>query len=92
MIFGCLLVLYFVMNHFCACPRQAQSPHKRALLSPTENTAPALPEMPGLESSLYICNLGTSLCSRCYKNMYLYVFIIKYIHSSQSADIQLILL
>ena len=30
------------------------------LLSTTENTAPALPEMPGLELSLYFCNLCAS--------------------------------
>ena len=56
------------------------------MLFSTENTAPALPQTPGLESSLYLCNIHVSLCKRCYMNIYLYILIIKYTCSSQSAD------
>ena len=59
---------------------KAQSPHQRQLLSPTDNTAPALSEMPGLEWRLY------------FRNLHLYIFIIKYIGSSQSGDMQLLVL
>ena len=78
---------------FFACKRSAKgkSQHQRELHSPTENTAAALPEMPGLESGLYFCNLCVSLCNTCYIDTYFYVFIIKYVHSGQSADIQLLL-
>ena len=53
---------------------KGQSPCQRELLSPTENTAPALPEPPGLVSSLYNPCMCPSLCNRCYINMYIYVF------------------
>ena len=71
---------------------KAQNPCHRELLSPKENTVPALTEMPGLESNLYFHNLCASLCNRLYINMYFYIFIIKYMHSSLSVDIQLLLL
>lgn len=40
---------------------KAQSPPHKELLSPTEDTAPALPELLGLESRLYFCNFCASL-------------------------------
>ena len=71
----------------------AGSISERELLFPTENTVPTLPETPDSESSLYFFELCALLCDRCYVNIYIfYIFIIKYIHSSQSADIQLLLL
>ena len=54
---------------------KAKSPHQRELLCPVENTAPTLPETPGLESSLYLCNLCESLCNRRYKYLYIYTYI-----------------
>lgn len=55
--------------------------------SPTEDT----PETSGLES-----NSCESLCNRCYINylslyIYTHVYIMKYIHSSQSGDMLLLL-
>ena len=55
---------------------KAQSPPRRKLLSPIENTSPALHETPCLESSLYFCNLCASslcACNRCCINTYTYV-------------------
>ena len=72
--------------------KNPESTPKGVTLSLTENTAPALPEVPGLESSLYLYNLCASLYNRCYVNNYFHLFIIKYIHFSQSADKQSLML
>ena len=45
----------------------------RELLSPTENTASAMPETPGLEWNLCICKLCVSLYNRCYINIDFYI-------------------
>lgn len=50
-------------------------PRYRELLSPTDNTAPALPDTPGLESILYFRNLCASFHNRLYikRNIYIYI-------------------
>ena len=88
------VILYFW--GFCAsfivlCSIFVHVKVQRQLLAPTENTA-ALPETPGLELSLYFCNLYASLCNRCYVIIHFWIFIIKYVHSSQSLAIQSLLL
>lgn len=54
-----------------------------------EDSASTMSETPGLESSLYFHNVCVSLCNRYRRNIYFYMFIID---SSQSVDIQLLLL
>ena len=67
------------MHVKCLQSEKAQSPRQRELLSPSENTAAALPDTPGLESSLYFRYLSESLCNRRCVNIHFYIFIMKYI-------------
>ena len=61
-----LIVLRCVFVHVKGLrSEKPKSPLQRGSLCPTENTAPALSETPGLESSLYLCNVRVSLCNRC---------------------------
>ena len=79
MILGFSPFLYCVMKHFWAwkcsakwkCPK---STTKGVTVSHTENTAPALPETAGLESSLYFSNICGSLCNRCYIKKFINLF------------------
>ena len=48
------IVLGCICVHVEGLPNEVYIPHQRELLSPTEITAPALPEKPSVESSLYL--------------------------------------